>query len=111
MNPGLFEIDSALVAGTGRLTVRGELDIATVPRVQAAVDTLLAQAVNHVVIDLSGVGFVDSSGLRLFIVLDQRAAVEGWTLSLLRPGKQAMTVFVVSGAEENLPFVEDSNLV
>jgi anti-sigma B factor antagonist len=102
-----FEIDSACEDETGRLTLSGELDLATVPRVQEAVDELLARGVGHLVVDLGGLGFVDSSGLRLFIVLDRRAAVEGWTLGLIRPHNAAMGVFEVSGAEENLPFIED----
>ena len=105
-----FEIDSECEDETGRLTLNGELDIATVPRVQEAVDELLARAVRRLVIDLGGLGFVDSSGLRLFIVLDRRAAAEGWTLGLIRPRNAAMTVFEVSGAEENLPFLEDPTL-
>ena len=59
-------------------------------------------------IDLSELDFVDSSGLRLFIVLDQRAEAEGWTLRLIRPAAQVPQVFRVSGVEENLPFVDDS---
>jgi anti-sigma B factor antagonist len=105
-----FEIESVCREGTGRLTLSGELDIATVPRVQEAVDAILEQALSTLTVDLSGLGFVDSSGLRLFIVLDRRAASEGWTLRLIRPREQAMTVFAVSGAEENLPFVEDSSV-
>jgi anti-anti-sigma factor len=105
-----FEIDSVRDGQTGRLTLTGELDIATVPRAQEAVDGLLAGGVQRLVIDLSGLGFVDSSGLRLFIVLDRRAAAQGWALGLIRPRGAAMTVFEVSGAEENLPFVEDASL-
>ena len=93
---------------TARLVLSGELDLATVPRVQQAVDATLAEGARTLVVDLSGLGFIDSSGLRLFIVLHQRAGAEGWRLSLIRPQKQAMTVFEVSGLEENLPFSESA---
>ena len=102
-----FEMDSTNDGAKGRVTLTGELDIATVPRVQQAVDAMLAEGVTQITIDLAGVGFVDSSGLRLFIVLDQRATSEGWTLALTRPTPQALTVFRVSGVEDELPFVED----
>lgn len=104
-----FEMDSTNDRSKGRVTLTGELDIATVPRVQQAVDAMLAEGVTQITIDLAGVGFVDSSGLRLFIVLDQRATSEGWTLALTRPTPQALTVFRVSGVEDELPFVEDSS--
>ncbi len=71
-----FEMDSTNDGAKGRVTLTGELDIATVPRVQQAVDAMLAEGVTQITIDLAGVGFVDSSGLRLFIVLDQRATSE-----------------------------------
>jgi anti-sigma B factor antagonist len=104
-----FEMESANDGETGRLSLTGELDIATVPRVEQAIDALLADGVASLTIDLSGIGFVDSSGLRLFIVLDQRATAEGWTLALTRPSQQALTVFRVSGVEDALPFVEDAS--
>lgn len=101
-----FEINSETEAGSGRLTLSGELDLATVPRVEAAVDALLADGSRDLVIDLSRLSFIDSSGLRLFIVLDSRAVSEDWTLGLIRPQEQVLAVFQVSDAEQHLPFVE-----
>jgi anti-anti-sigma factor len=105
-----FGIEQVREQDGARLALSGELDIATVPRVEAAVNATLTAGVRTLTIDLSELGFVDSSGLRLFIVLDQRAAAEGWTLRLVRPAEQVMKVFRVSGVEENLPFVEDPSL-
>jgi anti-anti-sigma factor len=104
-----FEINVVRDPQGATVTLSGELDIATVPRVEEAIDTTLVGDVRTLTIDLSGLNFVDSSGLRLFIVLDQRAAEQGWTLRLLRPGAQVLTVFQVSGVEENLPFVGDAS--
>jgi anti-anti-sigma factor len=105
-----FEIQQVREQDRARLALSGELDIATVPRVEAAVNATLTAEVRTLTLDLSQLGFVDSSGLRLFIVLDQRAAAEGWTLRLTRPAEQVMKIFRVSGVEENLPFVEDPSL-
>ena len=103
-----FEIDTTSEADAGRLTLSGELDLATVPRVQQAVDAALARGARTLVVDLSALSFIDSSGLRLFVVLHQRSAAEGWRLSLIRPQERAMTVFRVSGLEDNLPFSESA---
>lgn len=102
-----FEMESAHDGDTGRLTLLGELDIATAPRVEEAVDVLLREDLRRLTIDLSRLGFVDSSGMRLFIVLDQRASAEGWELALVRPEPQALKVFRLSGVEDALPFIED----
>jgi anti-anti-sigma factor len=105
-----FEIESVSESERGRLKLKGELDLASIARVEQAVDKMLADGARALVLDLAGVSFVDSSGLRLFIVLDQRAGAEGWKLTLTRPQQQAMTVFVISGLEDNLPFAESSGV-
>jgi anti-anti-sigma factor len=104
-----FAIESAGDAVAGRLKLSGELDLASVSTLEKAVDATLAEGVRQLVLDLGDVSFVDSSGLRLFIVLSQRAGAEGWKLSMTRPQEQAMTVFVVSGLEDNLPFAESKS--
>ncbi len=102
-----FNVQSTPSADGVRLALSGELDIATAPALQGAVETALAGGAQRLLIDLAGLSFVDSSGLRLFILLSQRAPQEGWTLELTRPGEAARSVFRMTGAEDNLPFVED----
>jgi anti-sigma B factor antagonist len=106
--PSALKIDSELQAGAARLTPSGELDIATAPQLEQEVRSLLARGVRRVVIDLSRLTFVDSSALRLFIVLNERSTEDGWTLGLIRPTGQVRTVFEITGAEENLPFIDDA---
>jgi anti-sigma B factor antagonist len=105
-----FEINVVRDRESATVTLAGELDIATVPRVEEAIEATLTDELQVLTVDLSGLRFVDSSGLRLFIVLDQRAAEQGWELRLLRPDAQVLTVFQVSGVEENLPFIEDASV-
>jgi anti-anti-sigma factor len=104
-----FEIGSDVQGDSARLTLTGELDIATVPRVEEAVAKVLAQGARSVIVDLSRLAFVDSSGLRMFITLNERASAEGWSLGLIRPPEPTFSVFQITGAEENLPFIEDSS--
>ena len=75
--------------------------------------SFLLQNLDHVhdlgtlLLDLRGLTFIDSSALRLFIVLKDRSAGEDWRLSLTRPAGPALSIFQISGAEEHLPFIED----
>jgi anti-anti-sigma factor len=102
-----FEINSEWQAETGVLTLSGELDLATAPRVEEAVQAMLGHDVRNLTVDLGSLSFMDSSGLRLLIVLDARATSENWTLALTRPQESVRRLLQVSGVEENLPFVED----
>jgi anti-sigma B factor antagonist len=102
-----FEIHREMQGDAARLTITGEVDIATVPRVEEAVATVLAQGARSLIVDLSRLAFVDSSGLRMLITLNDRSAAEGWSLGLIRPPEPASSVFQITGAEENLPFIED----
>jgi anti-sigma B factor antagonist len=106
-NPSSFATDSQLQGDTARVTVTGELDIATVGRLEAEVAAVLARGARRLILDLSGLTFIDSSALRLFIVLSDRSASEDWQLSLTRPDGPARSIFQISGAEEHLPFIDD----
>lgn len=62
-----FEVQSSVVAGVGVITVIGELDAAAAP----ALDEHLrqtAQGEGAVLVDLSAVGFLDSSGIRSLLL-------------------------------------------
>jgi anti-sigma B factor antagonist len=107
VNPASFEIRSEFEAGTGRLTVVGELDIATKPQLQEAARAAIARGVRALTIDLTELSFMDSSGLSLLIILNQRASSEGWTLRLLKPAGPALTILTLTEADKNLPFVTD----
>jgi anti-anti-sigma factor len=102
-----LEIEQHLDGPGARLTLRGELDIATVPRLDEAVDAALAHSPSELTIDLRPLSFLDSSGLRAFILLADRAMEEGWRLRLVRPAPPALSIFQITRAEENLPFVDE----
>jgi anti-anti-sigma factor len=106
ITPPEFEIRRELTDGTARLTVSGELDLATVPQLKAEVQTAL-RTTQRLLIDLSGLTFVDSSGLSLLIKLNERANSEGWTLRLTRPSGKTFSVFTITGADANLPFIDE----
>jgi len=101
-----FEVQIESGDGAVTLRVRGDMDIATVDDLQEARAQALAREPRRLLIDLEKVAFVDSSGLKFLIDTQRLAEREGWELALLKPGEAAMQVFVVTGAERYLPFVE-----
>ncbi len=102
-----LQVESRQEGERVRLTLVGELDIATVPRLEGAIEAALAGGARELVVDLRSLGFLDSSGLRQFIVLADRAREEGFELALVRPASSVLAVFQITRAEENLPFVDE----
>ncbi len=65
------------LSGTPTLKLSGALDLGSVAAVRSAIDTLVAERPSRVIIDLSELRFMDSSGLTLLLgVIDQVAEVE-----------------------------------
>ncbi len=63
-----FAVSTTPVDGVPTIVVTGELDPHTVDVLQAAVDGALADpAVSELVLDVAGLDFVDSSGIRVLI--------------------------------------------
>jgi anti-sigma B factor antagonist len=54
---------------------RGDIDASTAPDFQAELDRLLGEAVRYFVLDLAGVGFMDSAGLASLVRLYKRVRI------------------------------------
>jgi anti-sigma B factor antagonist len=76
-----FEVTVQRDDGVATITVGGELDLATVPQLSAAV------AEHHdaglLVLDLTAVTFIDSTGVRVLIQTHRRCARSGSRLAVL----------------------------
>lgn len=70
-------LSSEMVDGTGRISASGELDLATVPELEAAYAQALAASPSTLLVDLHAVTFMDSTGMALLLdMLERRGAVE-----------------------------------
>jgi anti-anti-sigma factor len=89
--------------GARLLEVFGELDLATAPRLCAALDEARIHRVRRVVIDLTGVDFCDSTGLRALLGASTELRVGGGRLAVAcLPGGAVSRLFDVVGARETL---------
>jgi anti-sigma B factor antagonist len=52
-------------SGTPVIWLSGDLDMTSIPQVRAAIDAALASHPGHVVLDASGLEYMDSSGIAL----------------------------------------------
>lgn len=79
----------------GGLRVTGEIDASTAPDLATLLDPFPG---HDVVIELSAVDFIDSSGLRVLIDAHLRAEQAGHQLILSRPSRAVSRLLEVSGA-------------
>lgn len=84
-----------VVPSDGEIVVEaiGELDLHSAEVLEREVITLRAAGHDSIVVDLRGVEFIDSTGLRLLIALHRAAQREGRSLSLVPGPRPVQRIF------------------
>ena len=81
----LFAVERTTAAGRPKLTVRGDLDIATAPQLEQAVNALLDAGLDALIVDLTPTTFLDSSGARELMRIARKAAAADVQLHVVAP--------------------------
>jgi anti-sigma B factor antagonist len=84
----------------------GELDLDSVHRVEAALEDLRTQACPELVLDLRGLTFMDSTGLRLVIRWDTLAQEDGFRFAIVPGDEVVQRVFRLTGMDSHLTVAE-----
>jgi anti-sigma B factor antagonist len=82
--------------------VAGEIDLATAPRLRAAVEAALASGSPEICIDLSATTFMDTAGLHLLVDARRRAVELDRTMTIASPSAAVLRVIEVAGFTELL---------
>ena len=96
-----FRVVSETSAAAWRVVAEGEIDIASVPELEAALESAERSAAAAVVLDLSRVTFIDSSGIRALVECAGRDS-SGGRFSIV-PGPAVDRVIDVTGLRDRLP--------
>ena len=96
------EAEGAILVG-----LHGELDVSEVEQVQGVLAAAEAKQPSLLVIDLRGLEFMDSSGIRLVVEADLRARDEGRRLVLVRGSEPVHRVFTITLLDRRMEFVDD----
>jgi anti-sigma B factor antagonist len=90
--PGQLLIDTLTEDDRVVLSLRGELDLTSVPQFEHELQAAEATNPGRLVIDLSGLDFMDSTGLRALLQARERAKGNHHELALRRGPRQVQRV-------------------
>jgi anti-anti-sigma factor len=107
----ILEVKTEDRNGLVHVALVGELDLSTVTKVQDELRRVEATAPATMVVDLSQLTFLDSTGLRCIVTADERARDEGRRVVIVRGPDPVQRVFTITRLEERLEMVDDAAAV
>ncbi|HEX5692195.1 MAG TPA: STAS domain-containing protein [Roseiflexaceae bacterium] len=80
------------IDGVSIIQPQGRLDLLTAPAIKKQISTAIADGYMHLLIDLAGVTFMDSSGLGVLLGSLKAARLAGGDLKIARATEQARVI-------------------
>ncbi len=103
----LLTVSSSERDGWTVLALVGQLDVATAPNFREILQETQYSGEGRVVLDLSGLQFLDSFGLGVLVGGVKRARSHGGRLVLAGVNDRVAQVFELTGLDRALPFAPD----
>lgn len=111
MAPPLEVTEQEPRPGSVRLSLRGELDLATAYAFDKQMLDVESRRPELIVVDLRGLTMLDSAGLARLVSAQRRARRGGWRLVLVKGGKIVMRVLQTTRLDEHLEMTSDPDRV
>jgi anti-sigma B factor antagonist len=87
---------------TAVVVLLGELDLDTASELARALDPLLDDGPAELIVECSGLGFIDSSGIAVLVAAQNRLQSRGAHLTIRSPKPHALKIFATVGLIEFL---------
>lgn len=100
--PDVLTVDVRESEDGTRVQLSGDLDLSSSPQFERELARVLATPPARVTIDLQGLAFVDSCGLRAILMAQRDCEQAACALTLIA-GEQAQRLFDLTGVSESLP--------
>jgi anti-anti-sigma factor len=94
---GGLRVDVSKSPGSARIALSGQFDIASADDATRALQALLNRGLDLVVVDLNGLDFMDSTGVKFLVEGRETARDRGVKLSLVHVGDPVRRVLKVAG--------------
>jgi anti-sigma B factor antagonist len=95
-------VERSSADGSELLVVEGEVDASTSSRLIATLNEAVMDAVQSLIVDLSGVYFMDSTGLGLLLGAYRRMKRRGRGFAIVCPGGPVRRIFEVTDLVDTL---------
>ncbi len=101
-----FEIVEETTGELPVVSVRGEIDIVTAPQLENVLLSTFDVAAPRGVVDLTGVTFLDSTGLSVLVTAQKHCRDNGGGLELVIASNAVLRVFEITGLTQHFDIVE-----
>ena len=106
-----FDVESRAEGDRAIVAVRGDFDLQVAERVVAELARVEERAPALLVIDLSGLSFMDSSGMGVIAAAQARAVEAGRRIVFVRPPYTVRRAFELSGFDDVITVVDDLDAI
>jgi anti-sigma B factor antagonist len=103
--PDLLHVTTEPMEDAIVVRAAGEIDVSTVDVLRRELDTARAEDATAL-LDLSGVTFIDSTGLHLLLHASHSSAVSDWGFFVVRPSEVVRRLLHVSGTSDLIMVVD-----
>ena len=94
-----------------RIALNGEFDISCARKVEEELRRVEEEKPPTLVLDLRGLSFMDSTGIRVILSADSRAHKDGRRLAIIQGPDAVQRVFRITRLDERLDIVDDPSAV
>lgn len=103
---GVLRVHSEREGAVHTVALSGELDLAGAAGVEEELKRVQATDAGVIVLDLSGLTFIDSTGIRLVVSAGARSRADSNRLTVLRGPAAVQRAFEATGVEKLIPFAD-----
>jgi anti-sigma B factor antagonist len=100
-----LQIEVARARDTTVIKLHGELDLASAPAFTAELEETRSQDQSAIVIDLTELEFMDSTGLRSILIAHERCEQNGRRFALIPGGRQVARMLEIARVEDHLNLI------
>jgi anti-sigma B factor antagonist len=95
--PPLFRVGVSRSDAGAVVAVEGELDLATAPQLRDTLVGLSEQGLTQVILDLTLLKFIDSTGLSVLVMSHNRARADSGSILLRNPSQSVLRILEITG--------------